>query len=75
MRKSLCLLALLGFVAACHGPGQTAGDDPTRNNESPGEGRPMNGDPAARKPDQPASSEQPSGTLDGSSDETMTPSK
>jgi hypothetical protein len=79
MRSRVCLLAALGFLAACHGPGQEAGDDPTRNNEGPGQGRPLDmdeGTPTAQQPaDQsPADNGRKRGTLDGSSDEATSPS-
>jgi hypothetical protein len=45
----VCLLAAMFLVAGCAKPGQEPGDDPTRNDESPGEGRPI--DPQGEKID------------------------
>ena len=69
------LISALLLVSACHGPGREAGDDPTRNDESPGEGRPI--DDAARRPtDAPKpNATDDSGALDGASDETTTPTR
>ena len=49
MRKLLCLIAALGALAACSDDGHVSGDDPTRNNEGPGEGRPMDSSPSVRE--------------------------
>ena len=49
MRKFLCLCAAFIAVAACSNDGQLTGDDPTRNNEGPGEGRPMDSSPSVRE--------------------------
>jgi len=49
MRKFLCISAAILAVAACSKGGQVTGDDPTRNNEGPGEGRPMDSSPSERK--------------------------
>jgi hypothetical protein len=49
MRKYLYLIAALAAVAGCTGDGKLAGDDPTRNNEGPGEGRAMDSSPSARE--------------------------
>ena len=50
MRKFLCISAAFLALAACGKGGHPAGDDPTRNNEEPGEGRPMDSNPSARDP-------------------------
>lgn len=49
MRKYLYLIAALGAVAACTDDGKLAGDDPTRNDEGPGEGRALDSSPSARE--------------------------
>jgi len=49
MRKFLCISAAFLALAACGKGGQINGDDPTRNNEGPGEGRPMDSSPSARE--------------------------
>lgn len=49
MRKLLCISAAVLALAACK-DGRLAGDDPTRNNEEPGEGRPMDSNPTVREP-------------------------
>jgi hypothetical protein len=49
MRKLLCLLALSAALTACTDDGKLSGDDPTRNNEGPGEGRPMDSNPSMRE--------------------------
>jgi hypothetical protein len=51
MHKLLCLLAACAAIAACTKDGQLAGDDPTRNDEGPGEGRPMDSNPSMRERD------------------------
>lgn len=47
MRKFLCMSAAVLAVAACS-DGHLAGDDPTRNNEDPGEGPPLDSNPSMR---------------------------
>lgn len=42
MRNLFCLIAALGTLAAC------TGDDPSRNDEGPWEGRPMDSSPSVR---------------------------
>ena len=49
MRKAICLIAAVIAFAACTDNGKLAGDDPTRNNESPGEGPPMESSPSVRE--------------------------
>jgi hypothetical protein len=49
MRKFICLIAAMTAVAACTDNGKLAGDDPTRNNEPPGEGPPMQSSPSVRE--------------------------
>lgn len=75
MRTLFSLLATMLFVAGCTDPGREPGDDPTSNNESPGEGRPA--DPRHRQPGEeplPATgSDTSSGTQDGPSDEVTAP--
>jgi hypothetical protein len=48
MRKFICLIAAVTAIAACT-DGKLAGDDPTRNDESPGEGPPMESSPSVRE--------------------------
>ncbi|HEY0681372.1 MAG TPA: hypothetical protein VGD45_03485 [Steroidobacter sp.] len=48
MRKFLWLVAAFAALAGCN-DGKIAGDDPTRNNEGPGEGRPMDSSPSVRE--------------------------
>lgn len=49
MRKLLYISAAFLALAACK-DGHLAGDDPTRNDEAPGEGRPMDSNPTVREP-------------------------
>lgn len=49
MRKTLYLIAAFTALAACTDDGKLAGDDPTRNNEGPGEGRPLDSSPSMRE--------------------------
>jgi len=49
MRKLLCITTALLALAACNKDGQITGDDPTRNNEGPGEGRPLDSNPSMRE--------------------------
>lgn len=51
MRKFLCISAAFLVLAACS-DGHMAGDDPTRNNEDPGQGPPMDSNPSMREPSQ-----------------------
>lgn len=46
--KFLCLTAAFLAVAGCK-DGHLAGDDPTRNDEGVGEGRPMDSNPSVRE--------------------------
>lgn len=50
MRKLLCISAAFVLLAACSDGGHVTGDDPTRNNEGPGEGRPMDSSLSVREP-------------------------
>jgi hypothetical protein len=50
MRKFLSVAVALLAVAACTKDGHLAGDDPTRNDEAPGEGPPMTSNPSASRP-------------------------
>lgn len=49
MRKLLFLSAAFVVLAACGNDGHLSGDDPTRNDEGPWEGRPMDSDPSVRQ--------------------------
>jgi hypothetical protein len=49
MRNSLLILSIVAALAACTNDGKLAGDDPTRNDEPPGEGRPMDSNSSARE--------------------------
>jgi hypothetical protein len=75
MRMLFSLLATTLFIAGCTDPGREPGDDPTRNNESPGEGRPA--DPRHRQPgDEPhpaSGADNSRGTQDVPSDEVTAP--
>lgn len=48
MRKLFCISVALLALAACKG-GHLTGDDPTKNNEGPAEGQPMDSSPSERK--------------------------
>ncbi len=48
MRKLFYIPAALIALVACKN-GHMAGDDPTRNDEPPGQGRPMDSDPSTRQ--------------------------
>jgi hypothetical protein len=48
MRKFLFLSVTLLLLAACK-DGHMTGDDPTRNDEGPWEGRPMDSNPSMRE--------------------------
>ena len=50
MRNLLCISAAILAIAGCTKDGHLAGDDPTRNDEAPGEGRPMDSNPSMREP-------------------------
>jgi hypothetical protein len=73
MRKFLCLSAAVIALAACSKGGHLAGDDPTRNNEAPGEGRPMDSSPSerARLPETTPDKERPYAT-DNATEQTTT---
>ena len=50
MRNVILLLSAGLALGACTDDGRLSGDDPNRNNEGPGEGRPMDSNPSARQP-------------------------
>ncbi len=75
MRTLLSLLATMLFAVGCADRGREPGDDPTSNNESPGEGR-----PADARHQQPGDEPNPAngaddsrGSQDGPSDEITSP--
>jgi hypothetical protein len=49
MRKHIYLIAAVAAIAGCSGDGKIPGDDPTRNDEGPWEGRPLDSSPSARE--------------------------
>ncbi len=49
MRKVLCISVAFLALAACNKGGHLTGDEPTKNNEGPAEGRPMDSSSSERK--------------------------
>ena len=49
MLRAVAVLTTLMMLGGCHEAGKEAGDDPTRSDETPGEGRPAV-DSATQKP-------------------------
>ena len=53
MKRIASCFACLALLAGCYGAGKEPGDDPNRNDETPGEGRPADRSQQPMSPDSP----------------------
>jgi hypothetical protein len=84
MHRAFLLSCLLIFSAGCYGPDREPGDDPTRSDEGPRGGKPESNPYETVDPkgisgggttDTNEAAKDDRGTLDGTSDETLAPSR